>query len=190
VRVYAVVSDESDKALELFVDRQMAQLMVENWNRDEPERAGALRSSRSSSRRRRTSPLRPRRNPERAVQRRGKQRSRAYLSPQYGGRIKRGRSNLSPGNRPPACTLPLAPGAPAPAPLSPHSAGLADRLRSRAHRAGHHRHVSHVLRGIRPRLGLQPGAGPLTFGQLRTRQGADPDAAATQSQLDHGLHAI
>jgi hypothetical protein len=30
----------SDKALELFVDRQMAELMVTNWNRDEPDRAG------------------------------------------------------------------------------------------------------------------------------------------------------
>jgi hypothetical protein len=31
-----------DEALELFVDRQMAELMVENWNRDEPDRAGEL----------------------------------------------------------------------------------------------------------------------------------------------------
>jgi class 3 adenylate cyclase len=31
-----------DEALELFVDRQMAELMVENWDRDEPERAGEL----------------------------------------------------------------------------------------------------------------------------------------------------
>jgi hypothetical protein len=43
VRVYAVVSEQmSDEALELFVDRQMADLMVENWNRDEPDRAGEL----------------------------------------------------------------------------------------------------------------------------------------------------
>ena len=28
-----------DEALELFVDRQMAELMVENWDRDEPDRA-------------------------------------------------------------------------------------------------------------------------------------------------------
>jgi hypothetical protein len=27
----------SDEALELFVDRQMAELMVENWDRDEPK---------------------------------------------------------------------------------------------------------------------------------------------------------
>jgi hypothetical protein len=32
----------SDEALELFVDRQMAELMVENWDRDEPDRAGEL----------------------------------------------------------------------------------------------------------------------------------------------------
>jgi hypothetical protein len=31
-----------DEALELFVDRQMAELMVENWDRDEPDRAGEL----------------------------------------------------------------------------------------------------------------------------------------------------
>ena len=41
MRVYPVVSEQmSDEALELFVDRQMAELMVENWNRDEPDRAG------------------------------------------------------------------------------------------------------------------------------------------------------
>ena len=43
VRVYAVVNEPmSDEALELFVDRQMAELMVENWDRDEPDRAGEL----------------------------------------------------------------------------------------------------------------------------------------------------
>jgi hypothetical protein len=43
LRVYAVVSEQmSDEALELFVDRQMAELMVENWDRDEPDRAGEL----------------------------------------------------------------------------------------------------------------------------------------------------
>jgi hypothetical protein len=43
VRVYAVGSEQiSDEALELFVDRQMAELMVENWDRDEPDRAGEL----------------------------------------------------------------------------------------------------------------------------------------------------
>jgi hypothetical protein len=46
VRVYAVVSKQmSDEALELFVDRQMAELMVENWDRDK------LRSRRRASRR-------------------------------------------------------------------------------------------------------------------------------------------
>jgi len=40
VRVYAVVSEQmSDEGLELFVDRQMAELMVENWDRDEPDHA-------------------------------------------------------------------------------------------------------------------------------------------------------
>jgi hypothetical protein len=44
VRVYAVVSEQmSDEALELFVDRQMAELMVENWNMDESDRAGERR---------------------------------------------------------------------------------------------------------------------------------------------------
>ena len=43
MRVYAVVNEQmSDEAIELFVDRQMAELMVENWDRDEPERAGEL----------------------------------------------------------------------------------------------------------------------------------------------------
>jgi hypothetical protein len=43
VRVYAVVSEQmEDEALERFVDRQMAELMVENWDRDEPDRAGQL----------------------------------------------------------------------------------------------------------------------------------------------------
>ena len=55
VRVYAVVSEQmSDEALELFVDRQMAELMVENWARDEPDRAGELHADPSSLRRRRT----------------------------------------------------------------------------------------------------------------------------------------
>jgi hypothetical protein len=43
VRIHAVVKERmSDEALELFVDRQMAELMVENWDRDEPDRAGEL----------------------------------------------------------------------------------------------------------------------------------------------------
>jgi hypothetical protein len=43
-------SSAGDEALELFVDRQMAELMVENWDRDEPNRAGELPSSRSNLR--------------------------------------------------------------------------------------------------------------------------------------------
>jgi len=44
VRVYAFVSERmTDEALELFVDRKIAELMVKNWNRDEPDRAGELR---------------------------------------------------------------------------------------------------------------------------------------------------
>ena len=43
MRVYAVVSEQmSEEALELFVDRLMAELMVENRNRDEPDRAGEI----------------------------------------------------------------------------------------------------------------------------------------------------
>ena len=42
MRVFAVVSELSDEALELFVDRQMAELMVENWDRDEPDRVGEV----------------------------------------------------------------------------------------------------------------------------------------------------
>ena len=43
MRLYAVVSEQiSDEALELFVERQMAELMVENWDRDEPDRTGEL----------------------------------------------------------------------------------------------------------------------------------------------------
>jgi hypothetical protein len=59
MRVYAVVSEQmSDEALELFVDRQMAELMVENWDRDEPDRAGELYVEPVNWRPRRTS-LRP-----------------------------------------------------------------------------------------------------------------------------------
>ena len=43
MRVYAVLSEQmGDEALELSVDRQMAEVMVENWERDEPDRAGEL----------------------------------------------------------------------------------------------------------------------------------------------------
>jgi hypothetical protein len=55
VRVYAVLSDKmSDEALELFLEHQMAGLMVENWDRDEPDRAGSFTSSRLNSTPRRT----------------------------------------------------------------------------------------------------------------------------------------
>ena len=51
MRVYAVVSEQmSDEALELFVDRQMAELIVENWDRDEPDLPASFTSSRSNSR--------------------------------------------------------------------------------------------------------------------------------------------
>ena len=40
MRVYAALTEMCDEALGLFVDRQIAELMVENWNRDEPDRAG------------------------------------------------------------------------------------------------------------------------------------------------------
>jgi hypothetical protein len=36
------MTDSNDETVELFVDRQMAELMVENWDRDEPDRAGEL----------------------------------------------------------------------------------------------------------------------------------------------------
>ena len=43
MRVHAVMSEQmSDEAIELFLDRQMAEFMVENWNRDESDRAGEL----------------------------------------------------------------------------------------------------------------------------------------------------
>ena len=50
----AVVVDPLEEAVELFATRRGAELLVEDWNRDEPERAGELRVERSRSRRRRT----------------------------------------------------------------------------------------------------------------------------------------
>ena len=39
----SVVSEQmSDEALELFVARRMAELMVERWDRDDPDHAGEL----------------------------------------------------------------------------------------------------------------------------------------------------
>jgi hypothetical protein len=49
VRVYAVVSEQmSDEALEIFVDRQMAELMVENWTGTSPTVLASSTSTRSS----------------------------------------------------------------------------------------------------------------------------------------------
>jgi hypothetical protein len=38
----AVVVDPLEEAIELFTERREAELVVENWNRDEPDRAGEL----------------------------------------------------------------------------------------------------------------------------------------------------
>ncbi len=40
---YGVVADSLEEAIELFTERREAELVAENWNRDEPERAGELR---------------------------------------------------------------------------------------------------------------------------------------------------
>jgi hypothetical protein len=40
VQVYAVVSDSLREAIELFIDREDADRVVADWDRDEPERAG------------------------------------------------------------------------------------------------------------------------------------------------------
>jgi hypothetical protein len=51
VRVYAIVSEQmADEALELVVDRQMAELMVENWTVTSPIVPASYTSSRSNSR--------------------------------------------------------------------------------------------------------------------------------------------
>jgi len=42
VLFYGVVCDPLEEALELFATRREAERVVENWNRDEPERAGEL----------------------------------------------------------------------------------------------------------------------------------------------------
>jgi hypothetical protein len=42
VLFYAVVVDPLDEAIEVFIERRKAEHVVENWNRDEPERAGEL----------------------------------------------------------------------------------------------------------------------------------------------------
>jgi hypothetical protein len=43
VLVYGVVNVETQNALELFVRRDDAEEMFENWRRDEPQEAGLLR---------------------------------------------------------------------------------------------------------------------------------------------------
>jgi hypothetical protein len=41
--LYGVVCDPLNEAVELFATRREAELVVENWDRDEPEPAGELR---------------------------------------------------------------------------------------------------------------------------------------------------
>jgi hypothetical protein len=43
VLFYGVVCDPLEEAVELFATRREAERVVENWNRDEPDRAGELR---------------------------------------------------------------------------------------------------------------------------------------------------
>jgi hypothetical protein len=43
MRFYGMVCDSLEEAIELFTERREAELVVENWNRDEPERVGELR---------------------------------------------------------------------------------------------------------------------------------------------------
>jgi hypothetical protein len=40
---WAVVSDSTEEAVELFTTREEAEAIVQAWDRDEPEQAGALR---------------------------------------------------------------------------------------------------------------------------------------------------
>jgi hypothetical protein len=42
-RFWAVVSDETEEALELFTSREEAEAIVQAWDRGEPEQAGVLR---------------------------------------------------------------------------------------------------------------------------------------------------
>jgi hypothetical protein len=44
--VYGVVSAETEETIELFVRREDAEEMVENWRRDEPDEADLLRVER------------------------------------------------------------------------------------------------------------------------------------------------
>jgi hypothetical protein len=43
---WAVVSDSTDEAVELFPTREEAEAIVQAWDRDEPDQAGALRVER------------------------------------------------------------------------------------------------------------------------------------------------
>jgi hypothetical protein len=40
---WAVVSDPTEEAVELFTSREEAEAIVQAWDRDEPDQAGALR---------------------------------------------------------------------------------------------------------------------------------------------------
>jgi hypothetical protein len=40
---WAVVSDSTEKAVELFTTREEAEAIVHAWDRDEPDQVGALR---------------------------------------------------------------------------------------------------------------------------------------------------
>jgi hypothetical protein len=40
---WAVVSDSTEEAVELFITRVEAEAVVDAWDRDEPEQAGVLR---------------------------------------------------------------------------------------------------------------------------------------------------
>jgi hypothetical protein len=40
---WAVVSESTEEAVELFTTREEAEAIVQAWDRDEPEQAGALR---------------------------------------------------------------------------------------------------------------------------------------------------
>jgi hypothetical protein len=43
VLFYGVVSDSTEEAVELFTSRKEAEAIVQAWDRDEPDQAGALR---------------------------------------------------------------------------------------------------------------------------------------------------
>jgi hypothetical protein len=43
VRFYAVVVDPLEEAIEIFTERREAERVVENWNRDEPDRPDRAR---------------------------------------------------------------------------------------------------------------------------------------------------